>query len=221
MSQNVQEIIERAKKGLQIKTNSGLASFFGVKPNTISAWISRNSINYDLLFIKCELLQKEWLLTGEGEMYVTKDGQRAAGTGIVDTEAEGNSAGGSKTKSSRTHSQCANQQHPATETTTVQQPQNDRLTHVQQTVNANAAAQSIKTAPFFYEAIGRRLAVREESIEEGDILVIDPVIPAAEGDLILRSSTEGPEIVKYQPGEKNIKGVVVSLTRQYPAINRQ
>lgn len=103
-----------------------------------------------------------------------------------------------------------------------QQPVNDRSTpEQQQPFNANAAAQSIKTAPFFYEAIGRRLAVREESIEEGDILVIDPVIPAAEGDLILRSSTEGPEIVKYQPGEKNIKGVVVSLNRQYPAINRQ
>ena len=102
-----------------------------------------------------------------------------------------------------------------------QQQVNARSTQQQQPFNANAAAQSIKTAPFFYEAIGRRLAVREESIEEGDILVIDPVIPAAEGDLILRSSTEGPEIVKYQPGEKNSKGVVVSLTRQYPAINRQ
>ena len=74
MSQSVQNIIDRAKKGLKIKTDSALASYFGVKPNTISAWKKRNSINYELLFAKCADIHKDWLLNGEGEMYVTKEG---------------------------------------------------------------------------------------------------------------------------------------------------
>jgi len=223
----------------------------------------------------------DWLLTGEGDMYIVKEGAKRAredaelGAKAVSTQTEAETNAGAaqtgqkgttqapspsnaQTSTQNDHQSPNNDQddnqspqdrsNPGTfqsrqerlssnqgdhqsgdqpnrplnaSSTQHQQQVNARSTQQQQPFNANAAAQSIKTAPFFYEAIGRRLAVREESIEEGDILVIDPVIPAAEGDLILRSSTEGPEIVKYQPGEKNSKGVVVSLTRQYPAINRQ
>ena len=77
------------------------------------------------------------------------------------------------------------------------------------------------TDPYYYEAIGRRLAIQEENIGEGDVLIVDPTLPAKEGDLILRSSPEGPEFVRYQPGEKNLKGVVLALTRQYPATYRK
>lgn len=74
MSQNVKKIIERLKKGLSIKTDSALAKHLGVKPNTISAWKSRDSINYDLIFAKCDDLRKDWLLTGEGGMFEVKNG---------------------------------------------------------------------------------------------------------------------------------------------------
>ena len=47
-----------------------LASHLGIKPNTISAWKKRNSINYELIFAKCANIRKDWLLTGEGEMYI-------------------------------------------------------------------------------------------------------------------------------------------------------
>lgn len=46
-----------------------LASHLGIKPNTISAWKKRNSINYELIFTKCANIRKDWLLTGEGEMF--------------------------------------------------------------------------------------------------------------------------------------------------------
>ena len=46
-----------------------LASHLGIKPNTISAWKKRNSINYELIFANCANIRKDWLLTGEGEMY--------------------------------------------------------------------------------------------------------------------------------------------------------
>ena len=74
---------------------------------------------------------------------------------------------------------------------------------------------------YFFEAMGRRLAIHDEDILDGDILIIEPMLEPVEGDLILRSSPEGPEFVRFQQGEKNTKGVIVALTRQYPAIHRK
>lgn len=47
---------------------SVFAKLIGVAPSTISSWLSRDTIDYDLLFAKCENLSSDWLLTGEGEM---------------------------------------------------------------------------------------------------------------------------------------------------------
>ena len=198
-------------------------------------------------------LNLDWFLTGEGEMYVKKEGP---------TGAEGEKKGSNQHNAEGDRAQ--------NNTTPVQHPQNDRLTPAQQPLNANAKTRAtpaqpppyspatpaqqiananndapapappysrltpaqqalranassiaIKTHPFLYEAIGYRLAVHELDIIEGDILVIDPTLTAESGDIILRSSPEGPELAKYQPGEKNTKGIVVGLTRQYPAIHRQ
>jgi transcriptional regulator with XRE-family HTH domain len=74
---------------------------------------------------------------------------------------------------------------------------------------------------YFIEAIGKRLVIHDEDIREGDILMVEPKLEPLEGDLILRSSPEGHEFVRFQPGEQNTKGVIVALTRQYPAINRE
>lgn len=47
---------------------STFAKYIGVAPSTISTWLARDTFDYDLLFAKCEELNAEWLLTGEGEM---------------------------------------------------------------------------------------------------------------------------------------------------------
>lgn len=47
---------------------SVFAKMIGVAPSTISSWLSRDTIDYDLLFAKCEKLSSDWLLTGEGSM---------------------------------------------------------------------------------------------------------------------------------------------------------
>ena len=44
------------------------AKYLGVAPSTISTWISRNSLDYDLVFAKCKNISPNWLLTGEGAM---------------------------------------------------------------------------------------------------------------------------------------------------------
>ena len=47
---------------------SKFAEKLGIKPQTLSGWETRNSLDYDLIFVKCENLSAKWLLTGEGEM---------------------------------------------------------------------------------------------------------------------------------------------------------
>lgn len=49
-------------------SKSQFANFLGVKPQTISTWIARESFDIELIYSKCEHLNPHWLLTGEGEM---------------------------------------------------------------------------------------------------------------------------------------------------------
>ena len=45
------------------------SSMLGVKPQTVSAWIARNTFDAEVLYAKCEGVSAEWLLNGgEGEM---------------------------------------------------------------------------------------------------------------------------------------------------------
>lgn len=44
------------------------ATKLGLKPQSISNWIARNTFDADLIYSKCENISAEWLLTGEGEM---------------------------------------------------------------------------------------------------------------------------------------------------------
>ena len=85
-SQNTKEILDRLKKALNVRTDTDLAKYLGVKQNTISTWKSRNSFDYKLIFSICDEnnIDIDWLLTGEGEMFRKKDGntQIAEGDGI-------------------------------------------------------------------------------------------------------------------------------------------
>ena len=65
-------IINELKNYLNIKTDSEFAKFLGLKQNTISSWKSRNSLDYDLIISKCDQINANWLLTGEGEMLKSK-----------------------------------------------------------------------------------------------------------------------------------------------------
>ena len=54
-------------------TNGNKAAFalkIGAKPQTVSAWISRNTFDSEQIFAHCENISAEWILTGEGEMIV-------------------------------------------------------------------------------------------------------------------------------------------------------
>lgn len=53
-------------KGFSKKTEFSL--FLNIRPNVLSNWFSRNTLDKDIILRKIPELNKIWLLTGEGEM---------------------------------------------------------------------------------------------------------------------------------------------------------
>ena len=74
---NKELILSRLKFAHNFKTDTDLAHFLGVSPNTITTWKMRDSLNFDLVFAKCDNLNYDWLLTGEGEMIRSSAGQNS------------------------------------------------------------------------------------------------------------------------------------------------
>lgn len=44
------------------------ARILGIKPQTLSTWLVRNTCDIELIYSKCEGINPEWLLTGKGNM---------------------------------------------------------------------------------------------------------------------------------------------------------
>lgn len=50
------------------------SAMLGVKPQTVSAWIARNSFDAEILYTKCKELSADWLLSnGSGDMIKTEN----------------------------------------------------------------------------------------------------------------------------------------------------
>ena len=71
-------IIERLKNVFQVDSDVDLAKVLGVKQPTISSWRKRNTIDYELIFTKCNNINFDWLLTGEGKMKRSEEENDAA-----------------------------------------------------------------------------------------------------------------------------------------------
>lgn len=61
----LKELIEYYSEG----KNADFAQKLGIKPQTISSWMARNTFDIELIYAKCENLDANWLLTGEGSMH--------------------------------------------------------------------------------------------------------------------------------------------------------
>lgn len=66
-------ILNRIKKHFKFKNDAEFARFLDIKPNTLSNWYTRNSIDYQKIITKCEDIDANWLLTGEGDMIKKED----------------------------------------------------------------------------------------------------------------------------------------------------
>ena len=66
-------VLDRIKEAYKLKNNAELARFLGVKPNTISNWYARNSIDYDIIFSKCEGANLDWLINGISKSHIKSE----------------------------------------------------------------------------------------------------------------------------------------------------
>ena len=64
---NKNVILGKIKQFYGFKTNKELASFLGVANNTITNWVRRNTIDYDLIFSKCKGIDINWLLSNSNQ----------------------------------------------------------------------------------------------------------------------------------------------------------
>ena len=58
-------ILERLREYYGYKTQKELAEKLGVNQSTLTMWKTRNSIDWDVVFTKCEDIDFHWLITGE------------------------------------------------------------------------------------------------------------------------------------------------------------
>lgn len=61
-------ILNEIKKHLNIKKETEFAEFLGINQSTLSNWHKRGTLQYETIISKCEDIDANWLLTGEGEM---------------------------------------------------------------------------------------------------------------------------------------------------------
>jgi len=66
---DVRSILNRIKEAYNLKNDAELAKYLDVLATRVSNWVSRNAIDYDLIFTKCKDLNFDWLLTGTGEKF--------------------------------------------------------------------------------------------------------------------------------------------------------
>ncbi|OBS12572.1 hypothetical protein ATE49_04950 [Elizabethkingia miricola] len=76
-------ILNEIKSYYNIKSDTDFAHFLGVKPQTLSNWKARNSMDYDLIYTRCVEIDANWLLTGKGEMLKRKQNEESTDTPTI------------------------------------------------------------------------------------------------------------------------------------------
>lgn len=61
-------ILNKIKLHYGFKSDAEFARFLEIKPNSLANWYSRNTMDYERVFSKCEDIDANWIFTGEGEM---------------------------------------------------------------------------------------------------------------------------------------------------------
>ncbi|MEM7009097.1 MAG: LexA family transcriptional regulator [Thermodesulfobacteriota bacterium] len=65
-SHNASLLISKLKQYYSFGNDKELADFLGIAPNTLASWKSRNSLDWPLIFAKCEDVSMEWLINDIG-----------------------------------------------------------------------------------------------------------------------------------------------------------
>lgn len=68
-SQFAKKVIDRIKNAYNMTSDTELADHLGIAPSTLSTWKKRNSLDYELIFSKCEDLRADYIIYGELRMF--------------------------------------------------------------------------------------------------------------------------------------------------------
>jgi len=61
-------ILNKIKEHYSFKSDAAFARFLEIKPQTLATWYSRNTFDIELLYAKCEGIDGNFLLSGNGEI---------------------------------------------------------------------------------------------------------------------------------------------------------
>ena len=65
-------ILNKIKDGYKFNSDSEFAKFLGIRPQTLSNWMTRNSFDIDVVYTKCVGINTDFLLSGVGSVFKPK-----------------------------------------------------------------------------------------------------------------------------------------------------
>lgn len=65
-------ILNKIKDSYQFKSDTEFASFLGIRPQTLSNWMTRNTFDIDIVYTKCVGINADFLLSGIGKVFKSK-----------------------------------------------------------------------------------------------------------------------------------------------------
>lgn len=66
-------ILNKIKDGYKFNSDTEFAKFLGIRPQTLSNWMTRNSFDVDVLYTKCVGINTDFLLSGIGSVFKSKE----------------------------------------------------------------------------------------------------------------------------------------------------
>lgn len=88
ISQNANLILKKLKKSLKISTDIELSEILNVKPNTISTWKKRNSLDYSCIISICQLYEIDLNYIFSNENANKANGNYSCETPLVSSEIQ-------------------------------------------------------------------------------------------------------------------------------------
>jgi transcriptional regulator with XRE-family HTH domain len=66
-------ILNKIKKANNLSTDTELAKFLGISKNTLSNWRGRDTLDWELVLSKCDILDLNWLIKDEIDEVIRLD----------------------------------------------------------------------------------------------------------------------------------------------------
>lgn len=73
ISINKRDVLHRIKLAYKLNSDVELAAMLDIPSTTLSSWKTRNSIDWDRIFTKCEGISFDYLIYGSGDIFVANE----------------------------------------------------------------------------------------------------------------------------------------------------